>query len=55
MEPSSIQSSLGDLARTIGGAIKDMEIARSECGDYLDAYDIAMTGCSDQDPKQLEA
>lgn len=40
------RGSLGDLAQTIQGAIKDVEIARSQYGDHLDAYDIAMTGCS---------
>lgn len=43
--PECYRGSLGDLAFSLRGAAKDIDIARSAYADHLDAYNIAMNSC----------
>lgn len=44
--PECYRGSLGDLAFSLRGAAKDLEIARSQYQDHLDGYDIAIRNCT---------
>jgi hypothetical protein len=44
--PECYRGSLGDLAFSLRGAAKDLEIARSQYQDHLDAYDIEVRNCT---------
>jgi hypothetical protein len=43
--PECYRASLGDLAFTMRSATKDVEIARSQIADHVDAYNIEVSSC----------
>jgi hypothetical protein len=43
--PACLNGSLGDLALSLQSAQKDVDIARSQYSDHLDAYDIEVNNC----------
>jgi hypothetical protein len=43
--PECYRASLGDLAFTMRSAAKDVEIARSQIADHVDAYNIEVSSC----------